>query len=154
MATMVGNEKDTLSLFHSLAELDYDAIEAYDAAIERVDSAMDRQMLSQFRADHLRHVSELSGAIRQMGGTPPTQGDIKRVLTKGKVVLMGLAGDRAVLQAMKSNEEDTNTAYERAVVRNIPSHYLAIVERGLDDERKHRAWLVQRIRTFEDVATI
>ena len=40
---------------------------------------------------------------------------MKALLTKGKVVIAGLMGDEAILQAMRTNEADTNTAYERAV---------------------------------------
>ena len=50
-----------------------------------------------------------------MGRTPPKEGDMKALLTKGKVVIAGLMGDEAILQAMRTNEADTNTAYERAV---------------------------------------
>lgn len=55
---------------------------------------------------------------------------VTTVLTKGKVVLGGPMGDKAVLQAMKTNEDDTNTAYERA----------------LGDERRQRDWMVETIR--------
>ncbi len=34
-------------------------------------------------------------------------------LHKGKVVLANLMGDEAILSAMLSNEEDTNTAYKK-----------------------------------------
>jgi hypothetical protein len=45
-----------------------------------------------------------------MGRTPPKEGDMKALLTKGKVVIAGLMGDAAILQAMRTNEADTNTA--------------------------------------------
>jgi uncharacterized protein (TIGR02284 family) len=151
MVTTVGKEKDTLELLKSLIELDYDAIEAYEAAIQRVDDPEDKAQLSLFKADHERHVKDLGDCVRQLGGTPPTKADLKAVLTKGKVVLMGLAGDRAVLMAMKSNEEDTNTAYERAMERNLPSPFAEVISKNLSDERRHRAWLMHRLGIREEV---
>jgi hypothetical protein len=50
-----------------------------------------------------------------MGRNPPKEGDMKSILTKGKVVMAGLIGDKAIFEAMRMNEADTNTAYERAV---------------------------------------
>ncbi len=82
--------KDLAKLLADLAELDFDAISAYDAAIERLDSHEAKARLGEFKSDHERHVRDLQSTIRRMGGSPPTEGDVKAVLTKGKVVLGGL----------------------------------------------------------------
>jgi hypothetical protein len=39
-----------------------------------------------------------------MGRTPPKEGDMKPLLTKGKVVIAGLMGDEAILRVMRTNE--------------------------------------------------
>ena len=146
MATRIGTEPDVLSMLNDLIELDYDAAEAYEAAIERLDDPDSKSNLQTFRDDHLRHTQELSTVVRDLGGDPPTEGDFKAVLTKGKVVIAGLGGDVAVLRAMKSNEDDTNTAYERAVARDeLTDDIIDLLQRNLDDERRHRAWIVRRI---------
>ncbi|WP_394825354.1 DUF2383 domain-containing protein [Pendulispora albinea] len=153
MATMVGTQKDLLSLLNQLLELDYDAIEAYKAAIERLHDTTDKERLTSFMRDHERHVKELGDVIVGMGTSPATGPDLKRVLTKGKVILGGLVGDRTVLLAMKTNENDTNTAYERAVSRNdLPPNLRALLERSLTDERRHRAWLAQRLEVLNTAA--
>lgn len=80
----------------------------------------------------------------------PVKGDFKAVLTKGKVVIGGLMGDRALMQAMKSNEDDTNAAYERAVGRrDAPPNLMAIFTRNLADERRHRAWIEGQIAAMK-----
>ena len=146
MATMVGKQKDLVSLLNQLLELEYDALEAYQAAIDRLDDATFKTSFESFRGDHQRHVNELDGALRSFGETPPTGGDVKKVLAKGKVLIGALIGDRAVLMAMKTNEDDTNTAYERVVKRDdVPSHLRVIFERALADERRHRAWIEQQL---------
>ncbi|AKT38594.1 PA2169 family four-helix-bundle protein [Chondromyces crocatus] len=150
MATMIGSEATLIELLNDLIELDFDAIEAYKAAISRVDNLNDRAQLASFLEDHQRHVDDLSPFVRELGGEPAKEGDLKQVLTKGKVVLGGLIGDRVVLAAMKTNEDDTNTAYERALKRNdVPMRMRVVFERNLADERRHREWLVKRIGEAE-----
>jgi uncharacterized protein (TIGR02284 family) len=140
---------EVVSVLNNLIELDYDAIEAYKAAIDRLSGLSDKQQLGEFLADHRRHVTELSLIVRNFGSEPRKHGDIKQVLTKGKVVLGGLIGERSVFEAMKSNEDDTNRIYEKATNEpGMPVDVLAVLERNLADERRHRAWFMERVRTM------
>lgn len=146
MATMTGKETDAMKTIYKLVELDFDAIEAYDAAIQRLKDETSRSKMLEFKSDHERHIRDLSDALNRHGITAPNRGDFKRVLTKGKIVIGQIAGDRGILQAMKTNEDDTNMAYERAANRNdLPPELISLVERGLADERRHRDWIIQRI---------
>jgi rubrerythrin len=148
MVTTVGKEKDLVDLLKSLVELEYDARDAYQTAIDRIENASDLADLNDMRRDHLRHIAELSTALEDLGVKPPSGGDLKAILTKGKVVLGALFGDRAILFAMKTNEDDTNTAYERAAARELAPPYGDLMNRFLADERRHRAWLEARIATY------
>jgi uncharacterized protein (TIGR02284 family) len=150
MATMVGKEKDITKLLCDLITLDLDAIEAYEAAIARLSTVSDKDQLTWFMEDHRRHVQDLSGIVRSFGEEPPREADFKRILTMGKVVLAGLLDDEAVLRAMKSNEDDTNQAYERAAARqDIPERVLTVLRTNLADERRHWAWLEQRLDSMK-----
>ena len=74
------------------------------------------------------------------------QSDIKSILTQGKVVLRGITGDSGILKAMKSNEDETNEAYEQALARNdVTANIRDILERNLADERRHRTWIEERL---------
>lgn len=146
MATTVGTERTLEDLLHDLIELDYDAAAAYASAIDRLENAHFRDALSRFKQDHIRHTQDLGQILSSMGKTPPKEGDAKSLLTQGKVVLGSLMGDKAILQAMKTNEDDTNTAYERAVKhKDSSSQIQAALDRALDDERTHRDWMVETI---------
>jgi len=150
MGTMVLAEKDIISTLNDLIALDFDAIEAYEAAIARLSEQRDKNQLRLFMADHKRHTVEVGGRVTQYGGIPTTSGDIKRVLTKGKVVLAGLAGDKAILAAMRSNEDDTNTAYENAIAKQgMPENCRELMTRNLADERRHRQWIVDRLQAMD-----
>lgn len=140
MVTVTDSDK-IISDINDLIHLDYDAIAAYQSAIERLETAEYKAKLTEFMGDHKKHVDELSKVVRSEGGTPPTEGDAKKVLTKGKVVIAGLMGDEAVLKAMKANEEVTNTKYEDAVEEGYAEHVQALLRQGLADERRHKAWL-------------
>lgn len=147
MATTIGTENRLVDTLKNLIQLDFDAIEAYRAAIKRIDHAEIKTRVGEFMSDHERHTRELSELVRELGDTPPTSGDIKAMLTKGKVVIGNLIGDRGVLKAMKSNEDETNTAYEQALARTdiSPVRVREVLERNLEDERRHRAWIEQKL---------
>lgn len=141
MAT-VTDSKEIIADLSDVIPLDYDAIAAYQSAIERLDDASYKAKLTEFLADHERHVEELGEAVRREGGHPPTEGDAKKRLTKGKVILADLFGDEAILKAMRANEEVTNTKYEEAVETGYAENIQAILRQGLADERRHKDWLV------------
>lgn len=146
MATTVGTEGTLTQRLTHLITLDYDAIEAYEAAIERLEDAGCKEKLSEFMADHKRHTENLGAHLKDMGESVPDEAGAKALLTQGKVVLAGLMGDKAILRAMKTNEEDTNTAYGRAVEHDdTPSDVRSTLEQNLEDERRHRAWIEEKI---------
>jgi rubrerythrin len=142
MATLVGTQSKFLEALKELVELDYDAIEAYEAAINRLENEFYKTQLQKFKKDHERHVKEINKILILKGEGPVTEPSSKQWLTQGKVVLANLVGDKAVLQAMYSNEEDTNTAYQR-----LNDHAdkwpetVEILTQGLADEKSHKKWL-------------
>ena len=142
MPTTVGTETTAVDLIKNLLILEHDAIAAYDSTIERLESAEYRQHIETFRRDHEEHVQELGRIADTMGIDKPMEGDMKQWLTTGKVALADLAGDNAILKAMKTNEDDTVAAYQQALDNDITGAELRpLMEKGLADERRHRAWM-------------
>lgn len=143
MVTTVGTETTLENLLKDLVQLEHDAADAYEAAVDRLKDAGFRSQLTGFRQDHLRHIAELTALMADLGHEAPKEGDMKSLLAKGKVVLGGLMGDKAILQAMKTNEDDTNTAYDRAVkFEKAPPEIRLTFEKAQADERRHRDWMV------------
>ncbi len=66
-------------------------------------------------------------------------------------MLQSIRGDKGVLQAMKSNEDQTNEAYEKALrLTGLTPEVQRVLQDNLADERRHRAWIVARLeRGFE-----
>jgi uncharacterized protein (TIGR02284 family) len=146
MATLIGNEVSFVEALMDLIELDFDAVAAYEAAVNRLNDPFVKDQMGQFMSDHQRHIQELSVIVRELGQVPPTGSDFKAVLTQGKVVIGGLVGDKGILSAMRSNEDDTNQAYEQALKRNdILPRAEGILKQNLADERRHRAWIEERL---------
>lgn len=148
MATTVGTESNPEKLLENCLLLEHDAIAAYDAVIERLDDPSHRTKIESFKADHLKHLEKLRGFAEDMGVTPPGEGDMKELLTTGKVKMASLAGDGAILKAMSTNEADTVTAYESAAQNpDLPQQMRGMVESALEDERRHKAWMEQAAET-------
>lgn len=142
MVTTVGLERSLENLLWDLVLLDLDAAEAYESAIKRLANEDYRAKLEEFREDHLRHAREVGAVLNEMGHPPPGAGDIKQIVTKGKVVIGSMLGDRGILEAMRSNEDDTVTAYDRAVAFDAPPAIHGLFKRNQADEHRHRAWIV------------
>jgi len=142
MTTFVGTQTNFSDAVKELLELEYDAKEAYEAAINRVESLDYKQKLEEFKADHEQHIRNLTELLRNHNEEAPTGPSGKQWLAKGKVVLANLIGDDTILAAMVSNESDTNTAYERMNDRTDKwADAIEIIQRGLADEKRHKAWL-------------
>jgi hypothetical protein len=147
VVTTVGTETDLVDLLTDLIKLDFDAAAAYRAAIDRLANRAYADQLRLFRDDHERHTRNLAPFVSALGRTPPTVGSAKLLLTTGKVAFAGLVGDQAILRAMKSNENDTNTAYERAIGHGyLKPELRRIVQGNLADERRHRDWIEVTLR--------
>ena len=143
MATTTGTvEGDIKSLTKNLILLERDAIAAYDSCIERLSDPALKQKIETFRQDHLQHLEVLQEIARETGAEAPAEGDMKQMLTTGKIAIAGLVGDGAILKAMKTNEDDTVTAYERASRHDdaLPKSK-AFFEKAHADELRHREWM-------------
>lgn len=142
MVTMVGTESTLTGLVENLLLLEHDAIAAYEQTIERLENPAYKARIAEFKADHDRHVQDLTALATSIGATPYQEGDAKQMLTTGKVALASIMGDGATLTAMRSNEEDTVTAYDRASRHEAATaEALPIFQRALADELRHREWM-------------
>ena len=144
MATTVGNEGDIAGLVTDLIYLERDAIAAYESTIEKLSDRALSEQVQRFLADHNQHLTVLNEMARELGTDAPREGDMKQMLTTGKIALANLMGDAAILKAMKTNEDDTVTAYERAARhRDAVPKSGAFFEKALADEQRHRDWMEQ-----------
>jgi rubrerythrin len=135
----------------SLRQLDFDAIQAYEQAIEKIDLVTVRSQLESFRDDHARHVADLTRLLEGLGETPETLGrDLKGVLLEGMTALRSVTGTKGALKAMRMNEKLTNKAYEEALDEDLPDQVREVVLRNRADEARHLEYIELAIDQIVD----
>jgi rubrerythrin len=134
---------------NDLLRLDHDAVQAYTLAIKLLGNEEYKRRLEAFRADHERHIDELSQLIRSRDGTPLELPHLPSGVFKLAVQAIGAAGgDRAVLLAFKANERQVRDKYRRAARAVHPGDVTSVLARAADDEARHYAWVLE---TLEDL---
>jgi hypothetical protein len=148
MFTLVGTQKDFSKAMKELIELEYETVEAYDVAYDKLTANDYKLKLNDFKKDHKKHIEQLTELLSEHNITAPKEASIgNQWLTKGKVIISGLIGDNSILKAMLSNEIDTNVAYERMCIHDsIWKDAENILKSGLEDEKKHKVWLENTIK--------
>jgi hypothetical protein len=131
-----------------LVQLDVDAVLAYDRAIAAVGEGHVASSLAAFRLDHQRHILELSKALLDLGVNPPeAKPDLKGSILGGLTAVRSRLGTEQALQAMRSNEQLTNSSYANALAKPFPEDVLEVVRRGYADEQRHLAWIEKTLDT-------
>ncbi len=142
MVTRVGAQKNFTDVIKELLELEYDALEAYKSAINRLKSENYKLTFEEYQKDHEYHITEISNYLSKYLQDIPKTPSAKQWLTKGKVVLANLMGDTEIIKAMISNESDTNKAYENVLQRQ--DKWLEIepfLKAAYSDEKRHKTGL-------------
>lgn len=142
MVTLVGTQPNFFSALADLLELEYDAIEAYTAAIDRLENPQYKESLREFRGDHEQHVKDITKILQKNNLKIKNGPSGKQILLVGNIAIGSLIGDKAILNAMLNAEEDMVTAYERMNKHaDKTAESIAVMEKGLKDEQRHREWV-------------
>lgn len=140
-------DKQMINRINDLIALDYDAVEAYEAAIERIHVETLRMRLREFQTDHRRHIQDLSAVVTRIGGQPREKPDVKGFVLKGFTAITSMMGTEAALKAMQGNERYTNHTYRKAMDQQWPDDVRGIIERNFSDEQRHLAFIEDSLRT-------
>jgi hypothetical protein len=95
----------------------------------------------------LRHITELGDILSSMGRTPPKDGDMKALLTKGKVVIAGLMGRRG----HSAGNADQRGGHQHGVrarreLQGLQAKTRDVLQNGLADERRHGEWILEQLK--------
>ena len=141
MEQEVERESSLVAELNDLLRLNYDALHAYGVAIRSLRSDSYRETVTVFRADHERHIEELSQLVREYGGSPAELPHIPTGAFKLAVQAIGAAGgDRAILFAFKANERQSRDRYRSAAHRAERPEVAAVLSRHAVDEVRHYSW--------------
>jgi rubrerythrin len=151
------NDPRLVADLNDLLKLDNDALQAYSLAIKALSSETLRSQLREHRADHQRHVDELSQLIRSRGGSPVSLPHLPTGAFKLALQAIGATGDdRSVLVAFKANERQVRDKYRRAAQKAYDADVLSVLARAAEDEARHYQWALDSLRGLgwtEDSAT-
>jgi uncharacterized protein (TIGR02284 family) len=136
-------EKDLIKKLCDLAQLDIDAVYAYNQALERITDNDIYKSIANFRDDHIRHIKDLSEEIIKHNGEPPKQTkDFKGYLIEGFTSLRSITGTQGALKAMETNEVLTNKTYKKALDDDSLSIEIRkLIERNYSDEKRHLEYI-------------
>ncbi len=141
------NNKEIADRLKSLCQLDIDAIHAYIKASNRIEHNTIKNAVSQFQADHERHVKELSDMIRNYGEEPPEfSKDFKGFLLEAFASIRSITGTEGALKALRSGEQMTNKNYGNAVAMDFPPLVMVLLRRNFDDEQRHLNYVEQALK--------
>lgn len=141
------DNKNVLDRLVSLCQLDIDATRAYQQAIENCTHTEVKNQLSTFKADHERHIVDLSAMIRTLGGSPPERKpDFKGFLLEGFTAIRSATGTPGALRAMDTNEMLTNSRYKAALGLDLPDNVRSLVNKNYLDEVRHLQWIRDAIQ--------
>lgn len=145
-ALVLARDVTRIATLNDLLQLDHDAVAAYGIAIDALTNESHRQALREFRADHERHIEEITRLIQNRGGKPlqaphlPT-GVFKLALQKAGA----LGGQTALLLAFKANERQGRDKYRRVAENSDDLEVADVLSRAADDEIRHYDWAVRTL---------
>ena len=136
-----------IAKLNDLLQLDHDAIDAYGIAIQATSNEAHRQTLEEFRADHERHIEEITRLIQDRGGKPIQAPHVPTSIFKLAVQKVGsLGGDTALLLTFKANERQSRDKYRRAAENSDDLEVADVLARAADDEVRHYDWATRALQ--------
>jgi rubrerythrin len=145
-ALTLARDVTRIAALNDLLQLDHDAVGAYGIAIHATTDESRRETLREFRADHERHIEEITRLIQDRGGKPIQAPHLPTSLFKLAVQKVGtLGGETALLRAFRANERQSRDKYRRAAEGSEDLEVTQVLTRAADDEIRHYDWAVRSL---------
>jgi len=134
---------EVLDGLNDLLQLDHDAIAAYDVAIEKLEDRDHADQIAGYRRDHERHIRELNELVLGLGGTPKNEPHLTGPFKTAMQSLGGLAGDKGILLAWRTNELQVRTKYDSYASKAMlwPPDVKRMIDGAALDEERHYEWV-------------
>jgi rubrerythrin len=146
-AITLARDVTRIAMLNDLLQLDHDAVGAYSIAINATTDESRRETLRGFRADHERHIEEITRLIQDRGGKPMQSPHLPTGVFKLAVQKAGaLGGETALLLAFKANERQGRDKYRRAAESSDDLEVADVLARASEDEIRHYDWAVRTLQ--------
>lgn len=138
---------EILEGLNDLLQLDHDAVGAYEIAMEKLEDRDHASQIAGFLRDHERHIRELNELIAELGGSPVNQPHATGPFKQALQSLGGLAGDRGLLIAFRTNELQVRTKYDSyaSKANAWPTAIKRVVDANALDEERHYRWVADAL---------
>jgi uncharacterized protein (TIGR02284 family) len=134
--------KELQHLVHS----DIDTVNAYKTVLDEIDEPEIYNSITLFQEDHIRHIKNLSTVIAQLGGkVPEFKVDLLGLLMQGLTSMRSITGVKGALAAMKSNEEHTMHAYQKALSMDLPLDLRQLLIKNYEEVKRHYQYIQQTL---------
>ncbi len=135
---------------NDLLQLDHDAIGAYEVAIEKLEDRGHASQIRGFKRDHERHIESLNKMILSLGGAPKNEPHGTGPLKQALQGLGGVAGDKGILMAWRTNELQVRSKYDRyaSMANAWPSEVKRIIDENALDEERHYHWVAEALEAM------
>lgn len=146
------DNKRFIKKLSNLAQLDIDAVNAYETALKKIDDTDLHRKVDLFRQDHLRHVDDLNNLIVKLGGKPVEfSKDLKGYLIDGMTALRSVTGTKGAINAMETNEIITNKSYSESLKDDLDltDEMRTLLEKNYSDEQRHLAFIRETLKSFD-----
>lgn len=145
-ALVLARDVTRIATLNDLLQLDHDAVGAYGIAIDALTVEAHRQTLRAFRADHERHIEEITRLIQDRGGKPIQAPHLPTGVFKLAVQKAGaLGGQTALLLSFKANERQGRDKYRRVAESSDDLEVADVLARAADDEVRHYDWATRTL---------
>jgi hypothetical protein len=130
-----------------LVWLEFDLVQAYEKAAERIADGPYRDQLRKYMDDHMQRVVELRECLREFGATPPSIEQLQAYVGGKSALGVGLFVDApSVLRLMWSNEDEANCAYQQALNQSafVP-RVREVLKDALEQGRQRWTWIATNV---------
>jgi hypothetical protein len=138
------NKTEIVAELSRLVSLEIDAVHAYGAAIDGVggSSTVIGAELALLKLEHQRHALSLYDLILGLGHNPPdVEPDVQGVVIGALTPPRRRMNPEEIIEAMRGNEQLTNSVYAKALAKPWPPAVRAVIEAARADEQSHLDWI-------------
>jgi rubrerythrin len=140
--------QELLRKLESLAQLDTDAVQVYDEALEHVTDEDVRTNFMRFQGEHRYHAEQLALAIVRLGGRrPELKVDMAGHFADWMTSIRSMGGAEGALHAMTTAERYHNRRYGDAASWDLgDDDTTTLIRRFAEDERQHLVYVEERVQ--------
>jgi hypothetical protein len=150
---MVGVSNHLIPALNSLAQLNIDAVSAYQHAMDLLPSNELRHELGNCKVQHALHVQTLSILVKELGGTPPVwRPNPNGVFLKASSGFLSRLHAKGILAALKSGERLLSRRYRALLSQPLPDRMGSLLRGQVEEEHSHIVYLEHTLTEWVEAA--